>query len=131
MLVCNSAKWLKNKLIFQNGYITQQAVISYDLSEMISPVQFNHLIIIKMNFVQNKTSFEKKQWVSGCILNNFFLLSSNMQIHHSLVCILLINILNLNFWVLMALSIFRTGLCEKYIWGPLLVFHLSLESGSA
>lgn len=36
---------------------------------------------------------------------------------------------NYRFWVLIALSIFRTGLCKKYIWGPLLVFHLSLESG--
>ena len=60
---------------------------------MISPVQFNHLIIIKMNFVQNKTSFEKAvgKWMH--LEQFFFLLSSNMQIHQSLVCILLINIL--------------------------------------
>ena len=60
---------------------------------MISPVQFNHLIIIKMNFMQNKTSFKKAvgKWMH--LEQFFFLLSSNMQIHHSLVCILLINIL--------------------------------------
>lgn len=63
---------------------------------MISPVQFNHLITIKMNSVQNKTSFKKAvgKWMH--LEQIFFLLPSNMQIHHSLVCILLINILIVN-----------------------------------
>lgn len=61
---------------------------------MMSPVQFNHLITIKMNLVQNKTSFKKAvgKWMHLEQIF-FFILPSNMQIHHSLVCILLINIL--------------------------------------
>lgn len=131
MLVCNSAKWLKNKLIFQNGYITQhEAVISMELMEMISPVQFNHLIIIKMNCGKTKLLL-KKQWVSGCILNNFFFfLSSNMQIHHSLVCILLINILIVTLGSNGIIYLQDRTLVKNTSGDHCLCFIFSLESGS-
>lgn len=38
---------------------------------------------------------------------------------------------NCRVYVLIALSIFRTGVYEKYIWVPLLVFYLSLEADHA
>ena len=96
---------------------------------MISPVQFNHLITIKMNSVQNKTSFKKAvgKWMH---LEQIFFSFAFKHANSSQSSVYFTDkYTNFKFRVLIALSIFRTGLCKKYIWGPLLVFHLSLESG--